>query len=52
VRIDPHLYRPADVEDLQGDPTRAREVLGWKPQMRFAGIVRALVAADREASAA
>ncbi len=52
VRIDEALHRPADVEHLQGDASRAREVLGWKPQMQFADIVSALVAADRAAVAA
>lgn len=52
LRIDEGLYRPADVEHLQGDATRAREVLGWAPRMRFADVVRALVTADRMAVAA
>lgn len=52
LRIDEGLYRPADVEHLQGDATRAREVLGWKPTMQFADIVAALVRADRAAVAA
>lgn len=52
LRIDEELYRPADVEHLQGDATRAREVLGWAPRVGFKDIVRALVRADREAVAA
>ena len=31
VRIDPRYFRPAEVETLLGDPTRAREKLGWTP---------------------
>lgn len=52
LRIDEELYRPADVEHLQGDASRAHEMLGWRPRMRFDDIVRALVAADRAAVAA
>jgi GDPmannose 4,6-dehydratase len=46
VRQDRDQFRPADVEDLQGDPTHAREALGWEPTWKFADIVRYLVAAD------
>lgn len=46
VRQDREQFRPADVEDLQGDPGHAREALGWEPTWKFADIVRYLVAAD------
>jgi GDPmannose 4,6-dehydratase len=49
VRIDPEYLRPADVEDLCGDASKARDVLKWEPTKRFDGIVRAMVAADLEA---
>ena len=32
VRVDPAFYRPTDVDNLLGDPTKARTVLGWNPQ--------------------
>jgi GDPmannose 4,6-dehydratase len=52
LRRDPALYRPADVDHLQGDAARARERLGWVPSVKFAEIVRRLVAHDLEALAA
>ena len=33
LRIDPRYFRPAEVETLLGDPTKAKEVLGWEPQI-------------------
>lgn len=33
VRVDPRYFRPAEVETLLGDPTRAREKLGWEPEI-------------------
>ncbi|KAJ3305883.1 hypothetical protein HDU93_006225, partial [Gonapodya sp. JEL0774] len=35
VRVDPKYYRPAEVELLWGDPTKARTVLGWKQKVSF-----------------
>jgi len=49
---DQRLRRPADVDLLCGDATRAREVLGWEPSVKFDEIVRRLVAHDLEALAA
>jgi GDPmannose 4,6-dehydratase len=46
VRIHPQYYRPAEVETLLGDATRARERLGWTPQTSFAELVREMAAAD------
>ena len=46
VRIHPKYYRPAEVETLLGDPTLARERLGWTPKTSFAGLVREMAAAD------
>jgi len=40
VRIDPRFLRPAEVDQLVGDPTRAREELGWTPRVRFDELVR------------
>jgi GDPmannose 4,6-dehydratase len=33
VRVDPRYFRPAEVETLLGDPTKAKEVLGWVPEI-------------------
>lgn len=52
VRVDPALFRPADVPLLLGDADKARRLLGWEPTVRFDAIVAALVVADREAVAA
>ena len=49
VEIDPRYYRPTEVDALQGDITKAREQLGWEPEVRFAELVRIMVDADIEA---
>ena len=46
VRIHPQYYRPAEVETLLGDPTLAREKLGWTPKTSFSELVREMAAAD------
>jgi len=39
VKINPEFYRPAEVDLLLGDPTKAKEVLGWTPKYDFKGLV-------------
>lgn len=46
VALDPRYLRPAEVDTLLGDPTKAREKLGWVPKVSFAELVREMVAAD------
>jgi GDPmannose 4,6-dehydratase len=46
VRIDPRFLRPAEVEHLIGDATRAREKLGWEPRTSFEEMIRLMVDAD------
>jgi len=46
MRIDPHFYRPAEVELLIGDPAKATEILGWKPQTSLEELCRMMVEAD------
>jgi GDPmannose 4,6-dehydratase len=46
VVIDPALYRPAEVDHLRGDCTKARNVLGWKPTIPFPNLVRLMVDCD------
>jgi len=46
VRIDPRFYRPAEVELLIGDPARATEKLGWKPETTLEELCRLMVEAD------
>jgi GDPmannose 4,6-dehydratase len=48
VRIDPRYFRPAEVETLLGDPTKAREKLGWVPTTTLEQLVAEMVAADKE----
>ena len=48
VRIDPRYFRPAEVETLLGDPSKAQEKLGWTPTTTLEELVAEMVAADRE----
>jgi len=48
VKQDPRYFRPAEVDLLLGDATKAREVLGWRPNVDFRGLVRMMVDADME----
>jgi GDPmannose 4,6-dehydratase len=49
VRIDRAYLRPAEVDTLLGDSTKARDVIGWKPAVSFAELVRLMVEADLKA---
>jgi GDPmannose 4,6-dehydratase len=49
VQCDPKLIRPAEVDFLCGDATKARETLGWQPQVRFEELIKMMVEADIEA---
>jgi GDPmannose 4,6-dehydratase len=49
VEIDPRYFRPTEVDFLLGDPTKARERLGWQPRVTFKELVRIMVDADRQA---
>jgi GDPmannose 4,6-dehydratase len=46
VAIDPRYFRPAEVDELRGDPTRARERLGWEATIGFEELVQLMVEAD------
>ena len=46
VKLDPKLIRPAEVEHLIGDNTKARQKLGWQPTVSFTGLVKMMVDAD------
>ena len=46
VRQDPKFFRPAEVDLLIGDSTKAREKLGWKPEVDFPSLVRMMVQHD------
>jgi GDPmannose 4,6-dehydratase len=46
VEIDPRYFRPAEVNELRGDMSKARKQLGWEPKVRFAELARMMVEAD------
>ncbi len=46
VEIDPHYYRPAEVDLLMGDYSKARQKLGWEPKTKFEDLIRLMVEAD------
>ncbi len=46
VVVDPTYFRPADVDILLGDPSKARRVLGWEPRTKFKELVRIMLEAD------
>ena len=46
IVADPRFYRPAEVEALVGDASKARGILGWRPTIAFRDLVREMVRAD------
>jgi GDPmannose 4,6-dehydratase len=46
IEVDPEFFRPAEVDLLLGKPQKAREVLGWKPRIKFSDLVQIMVEAD------
>ena len=48
VRIDPRYFRPTEVEQLLGDPSKARDMLGWRHRTTFKELVAEMVQADRQ----
>lgn len=46
VRIDPRYFRPAEVEQLLGNPGKAKKQLGWEPEVKFAQLVKIMVDGD------
>lgn len=48
IVIDPALFRPAEVDKLLGDPSKARTELGWEPQVSLEEMIREMVDADLE----
>lgn len=48
VAIDPRYFRPAEVEFLQGDPAKAKRVLGWQPKVSIDELVERMVTHDLE----
>ncbi|MBB4122690.1 GDP-mannose 4,6-dehydratase [Martelella radicis] len=50
VRIDPRYFRPAEVDTLLGDPSKAKEKLGWVPEITAREMCREMVEADHKAA--
>ncbi len=50
VEVDPDYFRPTEVELLLGDPTKAKEKLGWQPEVKFKELVEIMMKADLEAA--
>jgi GDPmannose 4,6-dehydratase len=50
VRVDPRYFRPTEVETLLGDPTKAKQKLGWVAEVTFEQLVTEMVAADLDAA--
>ena len=48
VAVDPHYFRPTEVETLLGDPAKAKKKLGWEPRISFEELVREMVKEDLE----
>lgn len=48
VRVDPRYFRPAEVETLLGDPSKAKEKLGWTPKTSFSELVSEMMQTDLE----
>jgi len=48
VKIDPKLFRPAEVDHLVGDASKARRILGWQPTVSFPELVKMMVDSDLE----
>ena len=46
VEQDPRYFRPAEVELLLGDPSKAKKVLGWEPKVDFKSLVKMMVESD------
>ena len=49
VVIDPDLYRPAEIYELKGDFSKAREKFGWRPKVTFTELIQRMVDADLKA---
>jgi GDPmannose 4,6-dehydratase len=49
IEIDPRYYRPTEVDLLIGDPSKAKEKLGWEPRVKLEELVKIMIKADEEA---
>lgn len=47
IEVDPRFYRPAEVDILLGDASKAKELLGWSPEISFTDLVKMMVEGDK-----
>ena len=52
VKVDRRYFRPTEVDALLGDATKARQALGWRPEMSFTDLVAEMVKSDLKVVAA
>ena len=48
IKVDKNYFRPTEVETLLGDPTKAREKLGWTPSTTLEELVAEMIASDKD----
>ena len=48
IQIDPRYYRPTEVEQLLGDASKAKKILGWKPKITLEQMINEMIMKDRE----
>ncbi|MFC2061365.1 GDP-mannose 4,6-dehydratase [Elusimicrobiota bacterium] len=48
IEVDPGYFRPTEVDELIGDPSKAKKVIGWEPKIKFGELVEIMVKADME----
>ena len=46
IKVDPRYYRPTEVQTLLGDPSKAKQKLGWEPKVSLPELVKEMMAAD------
>ena len=46
MNVDPHYFRPTEVDLLIGDPTKSQTVLGWKPEYDLKGLIEDMMRSD------
>lgn len=46
VRIDPHYFRPTEVDFLQSDPSKAKTILNWEPKISFDDLIKDMIESD------
>ena len=50
IKVDERYFRPAEVDSLLGDPSKANNKLGWKPKISFEDLVKEMVIEDLESA--